>query len=69
MERVKETAERKFSWKVPVFGVILVRIQYERGKMQTRITLNKDTFYSEYEEQLLNIITHPSPRYEKKILE
>ena len=50
MERVKETAERKFSWKVPVFGVILVRIQYERGKMHTRITLNKDTFYSEYEE-------------------
>ena len=33
-------------WKVSVFGVILVRIQSECGKIQTRITPNTDTFYA-----------------------
>ena len=29
-----------------VFGVILVRIQYECGKIRTRITPNTGTFYT-----------------------
>ena len=29
-----------------VFGVILVRIQSEGGKIRTRITTNKDTFHA-----------------------
>ena len=33
-------------WKVSVFGVIMVRIQSECGKMWTRITSNMDTFYA-----------------------
>ena len=33
-------------WKVPVFGVILVCIQSECGKIRTRITPNTDTFYA-----------------------
>ena len=32
--------------KVSVFGVILVRIQFECGKMRTRITSNTDTFHA-----------------------
>ena len=34
------------AWKVSVFGVILVCIQSECGKIRTRITLNTDTFYA-----------------------
>ena len=30
---------------MPVFGVILVCVQSECGKMRTSITPNKDTFY------------------------
>ena len=33
-------------WKVSVFGVIPVRIQFECGKIRTRITPNTGTFYS-----------------------
>ena len=32
-------------WKMPVFGVILVCVQSECGKMRTSITPNKDTVY------------------------
>ena len=35
------------AWKVSVFGVILVRIQSECGKIQTGLTWNIDTFYAE----------------------
>ena len=31
---------------MPVFGVILVRIQCECGEIRTRITLNTDTFHT-----------------------
>ena len=34
------------SWKVSLFGDILVRIQSECGKMRTRITPTTDTFYA-----------------------
>ena len=34
------------AWKVPVFEVILVRIQSECVKIQTRIISNTDTFYA-----------------------
>ena len=34
------------AWKVSVFGVILVRLRSECGKIRTRITLNTDTFFS-----------------------
>ena len=36
------------AWKVSVFRVILVRIQSESGKIQTRITPNTDTLRSVY---------------------
>ena len=38
--------ERCTGGKVSVFGVILVRIQSKCGKMQTRITPNRDTPYT-----------------------
>ena len=34
------------AWKVFIFGVILVGIQFECGKTPTRITPNTDTFYA-----------------------
>ena len=33
------------AWKVFVFGVILIRIQSEFGKIRTKITPNTDMFY------------------------
>ena len=36
------------AWKMTVFGVILVRIKPECGKVWTRITPNTDTFYAVY---------------------
>ena len=34
------------AYKESVFGVILIRIQSECGKMRTRITPNTDSFYA-----------------------
>ena len=41
-------------------GIILVRIQSEYGEIQTRITLNLDTFHPVYESKHTN---HISPNY------
>ena len=45
------------AWEVPVFEVILVRIQSERGKIRTRITPNTDTFYAVYAFRIVKVLS------------
>ena len=44
------------AWKVSVFGVILVRIQAECGKIRTRITPNTDNFHAEVDKEFSSTI-------------
>ena len=44
------------AWKVSVFGVILVRIQAECGKIRTRITPNTDNFHAVVDKEFSSTI-------------
>ena len=46
INKIQRVHEGYTAWKVSVFGVIPVRIQFECGKIRTRITPNTGTFSS-----------------------